>query len=508
MKRSAAYIFIDICILLAASVIALWLKPTAIIIYMKQYFQPFLLFIGIWLLISTLYKKYAKLSEQSYQDIFKNIITSNFMFLGVAALLMYLTRDTYFSRLIFFSTVGLATLFELTVWSALYFLVVTKSRDIPEDSFHTLHTAKTKRSKKHITGVTKDEFSYALINMKNAIVKEASENVYQLLSKHIDELNPKTLVLSTTTLSNIEYQPDQFFQQIINLKRINDIRFINKFFEAVNTKIPQNGIFISCVETKELRKRRIFKKYPPIINSFYYTFDFILKRVFPKFPYTKQIYFFLTRGENRVISKAETFGRLYSCGFELIDDIHINGLLYIVARKIKKPAYDMKPTYGPFITLRRLGKNGKAIKVYKLRTMHPYAEYLQDYIYQRYNLTEGGKFKNDFRVTSAGRIFRKFWIDELPMVFNLLKGDIKIVGVRPLSQHYFSLYTPELQEKRLKHKPGFIPPFYVDLPKTLEEIMASEMKYLNAYEKHPFSTDIKYFFAAFKNVLFKKARSK
>ena len=40
---------------------------------------------------------------------------------------------------------------------------------------------------------------------------------------------------------------------------------------------------------------------------------------------------------------------------------------------------------------------------------------------------------------------------------------MKIVGVRPLSEHYFSLYDKDLQEKRIKVKPGFIPPFYVDL---------------------------------------------
>ena len=59
----------------------------------------------------------------------------------------------------------------------------------------------------------------------------------------------------------------------------------------------------------------------------------------------------------------------------------------------------------------------------------------------------------------------------------------------------------------MKTKPGLIPPFYADMPKTLEEIMASEMRYLEAYEKHPFRTDIRYFFKAMWNILFKGARS-
>ena len=139
--------------------------------------------------------------------------------------------------------------------------------------------------------------------------------------------------------------------------------------------------------------------------------------------------------------------------------------------------------------------------------MYPFAEYLQEYIYEQNKLAEGGKFAEDFRITAWGRLLRKFWLDELPMLINLLKGDIKIVGVRPLSRHYFSLYSNELQHKRSFTKPGLLPPFYVDLPKTLEEIIDSELRYLNAYEKSPILTDIRYFFMAFYTIVVRRARS-
>lgn len=239
-----------------------------------------------------------------------------------------------------------------------------------------------------------------------------------------------------------------------------------------------------------------------------YSIDFIIKRVFPKFILTKKIYFFLTRGENRVISRAEVLGRLYSCGFDIVAERFIGRLYFFVVKKNKMPAYDMNPTYGPFVKLKRIGMGGKMIKVYKLRTMHPYAEYLQDYVYQNNDLEEGGKFKNDFRISSAGKILRMFWLDELPMLVNFFKGDLKLFGIRPLSKQYFDLYSEELKEKRIKFKPGLIPPFYADMPKTLEEIQESEMRYLNAYEKHPFKTDFVYFWKAFYNIIFKKVRSK
>jgi lipopolysaccharide/colanic/teichoic acid biosynthesis glycosyltransferase len=94
------------------------------------------------------------------------------------------------------------------------------------------------------------------------------------------------------------------------------------------------------------------------------------------------------------------------------------------------------------------------------------------------------------------------------MLFNLLRGDLKLVGVRPLSRHYFSLYPEEFRKKRIKFKPGLIPPFYADLPSSLDEIIASEARYLDACEKSPFKTDFIYFWKSFRNILFCKARSK
>jgi lipopolysaccharide/colanic/teichoic acid biosynthesis glycosyltransferase len=84
---------------------------------------------------------------------------------------------------------------------------------------------------------------------------------------------------------------------------------------------------------------------------------------------------------------------------------------------------------------------------------------------------------------------------------------MKLVGVRPLSKHYFELYSKKLQERRIKYKPGLIPPFYADLPSDLDAIQASENKYLDSYDKHPFRTDFRYFFKSVFNILFKHVRS-
>lgn len=294
---------------------------------------------------------------------------------------------------------------------------------------------------------------------------------------------------------------------VVNYHQINNIQRINKFFEQANRNLEVGQYFVICMETKDSRRTRILNRYPRFISRPYYAMDFVLKRVFPKWKPTKKIYFYLTKGKNRVLSLTEGMGRLYSCGFDVINYSRFGYKTYIIAQKTGKPVYDMEPTYGALVRLSRIGEGGKKIDVYKMRTMHPYSEYLQDFAFRKNSLQEGGKIKDDFRVTGWGRIFRKLWIDELPMLINWLKGEMKIVGVRPLSSHYFSLYPEDVQNLRTKVKPGLVPPFYADMPDTLDEIIESERRYIESYLKKPIRTDIRYFFKAFYNIFVKQARS-
>ena len=117
------------------------------------------------------------------------------------------------------------------------------------------------------------------------------------------------------------------------------------------------------------------------------------------------------------------------------------------------------------------------------------------------------KSENDWRITSWGRIMRKYWLDELPMLLNWLKRDVKLVGIRPLSRAMFDTYPKELQDKRTLCKPGLIPPFYIDHPQTFEELCESENKYLDEYLRHPVWTDTKYFFMTIWSILFKRVHS-
>jgi lipopolysaccharide/colanic/teichoic acid biosynthesis glycosyltransferase len=476
-----------------------------------RYLYSFFLFLIIWILAALSSNKYSSVKEKSslVKSLTKILLSSGIV-LGVISTLMYLFRIDFYSRFVVFGTILFATLTEVIVCTLFYWIeTASKAEPIEPDKPHLFKTQRLLitrliHDKKDSKNLLSDE---ALQKRQASILSEISHEAFDFIFKYVPLDSYKTYILSTTSHLNIDLLSFNIIDSVVNLKRVNDIRYINKFFESVNEKLPVGGVLVDYFETKNQRKARILLKFPVIINYIFYTFDFLIKRVFPKFKLTKGIYFFLTRGQNRVLTKAETFGRLYSCGFEIIDELETDGHLFFIAVKTKKPFFPEKPTYGPFIQLERVGRNGKIIKVYKLRTMHPYSEFLQEYVYKKEGLQEGGKFKADFRVSNLGKFFRMLWLDELPMLINFLKGDLKIVGVRPLSKHYFNLYDEKFQERRKRYKPGLIPPFYVDNPKTLEEIIASETRYFDAYDKHPFITDFKYFFKALYNIIFKHYRS-
>lgn len=343
--------------------------------------------------------------------------------------------------------------------------------------------------------------------MKKNIIDKCGQEASDFLAKFVDLDSAETLVISTTNTFNI-INHDSPVKAIINLSRSNDIRFLNKYFECVNEKLNQGNVFICCLETFTARRKRKKIGRIPGLRSVYFFFEFIFMRVFPKLPLLKKIYFFITRGRNRLLSKAELLGRLASCGFEIIDYDSFRGLMYVAAKKDRKPAFNMNPSYGPLYKMPRIGKNGKIIKVYKFRTMHPYAEYLQDYILRVHGYSETGKPANDFRLTPWGKFLRRYWLDELPQLINILKGDLKIVGVRPISARYFEDIPEDLQKLRLSQKPGCIPPYVsLDRKSNVQAVLQAEREYLTEKINHPYTTDTKYFFRAVYNIIVKKKRS-
>jgi hypothetical protein len=272
--------------------------------------------------------------------------------------------------------------------------------------------------------------------------------------------------------------------------------------------MPDAGFFIGCVEpVKNLKARKKENFKWSFLFSTYWALIFVFHRIMPKVKYFQKIYFFLTRGKYRYLTMGETLGRVVSCGFEIIEYKEIEGLLYFAVMKTSDPVANMKPSFGPLFPMDRLGKNGQMIKVYKLRTMHPFSEFLQEYITKLNGYNETGKPANDFRVASWGRFYRKYWLDEVPQILNVFKGELNIVGVRPLSRSRFNELPEDIQQLRIRFKPGCIPPYVALLMPDAQGNIEAERIYLSEKLKRPFLTDVKYLFLALYNIFTGKIKS-
>jgi lipopolysaccharide/colanic/teichoic acid biosynthesis glycosyltransferase len=152
-----------------------------------------------------------------------------------------------------------------------------------------------------------------------------------------------------------------------------------------------------------------------------------------------------------------------------------------------------------------LGKNGKPIKVYKFRTMVP----LEKQIVSLNELEHDGHGKPiyDPRITKTGRFLRKYWIDETPQFYNLLKGDLKIVGIRPMTEKDWELYPARLKEKALEEKPGLGGFQYAeDKPENFSAHLENMEKYLFC-DGSRLKRDMKYLGKIAYKILFKGTRS-
>lgn len=130
--------------------------------------------------------------------------------------------------------------------------------------------------------------------------------------------------------------------------------------------------------------------------------------------------------------------RLFDILFSLIGLVILSPVFLIIYILIR-----VESKGGGFYSQERVGKNGTTFKLLKFRSMRTGAD-------KQGLITVGG---HDSRITRMGYIIRKYKIDELPQLLNVLKGDMSLVGPRPEVRKYVDMYTDE-QRCVLSIKPG------------------------------------------------------
>ena len=131
------------------------------------------------------------------------------------------------------------------------------------------------------------------------------------------------------------------------------------------------------------------------------------------------------------------FKRFFDLWISLIVLICISPILLVVTTWL----HFANKGAGAFFTQDRPGKNGKIFKVIKFKTMTDERD------------DDGKLLPDEKRLTKVGRLVRSFSIDELPQLINVFKGDMALIGPRPLLVQYLSLYTKE-QARRHEVRPG------------------------------------------------------
>lgn len=169
--------------------------------------------------------------------------------------------------------------------------------------------------------------------------------------------------------------------------------------------------------------------------------------------------------------------------------ILLSPLLIIVALAIKIE----DPKGSIFFSQQRCGKDNKLFPMYKFRSMVSNAEELLEELME-HNEMDGPvfKIKDDPRITRVGKFIRKTSIDELPQLFNILRGDMSIVGPRPAIPHEVAEYS-DYHKQRLLVKPGLTCIWQVSGRNSIgfEEWMDMDLEYI---EKRNLWMDIKLIF--------------
>ena len=421
------------------------------------------------------------------------------------------------------------------LWTGFVFFVfadalvsVPRNRDIPFkisiDDFTSYNTKDTTNNRSNDSGyVNKDKSPIGSQAIMEQIRSDLDKPITEFIEYNLPHLNRATggvRVLDDIINTKDVRNTSDSLGIIIGRTRINDVHRLNHFMKFCTEHISMGGYLILRYMPLEnvIKKMRI--RYAGFIYWMAFISHFIWYRAIPKIPWLDRAYFFpklswlddihlsLVKKRNRSLSKAEVWGRLSFWGMRVLAESKGDDELFIIAQRITLPVRNKIPSFYPIVALEKVGLEGKIIRTHKIRTMFPFSEFLQARIFEEHGLAATGKFANDFRLTDYGKFLRKYWLDELPQIFDWLRGDIKLVGMRATSRHFLSLYPKNFLKLYIQIKPGLIPPIFNESTNGFEQIVEVEFTYLQRYWDKPFITDIRYLIQTFEDIVVKGVRSR
>ena len=218
--------------------------------------------------------------------------------------------------------------------------------------------------------------------------------------------------------------------------------------------------------------------------------------------YTNDIIVLPNKGTGEILKEINVYKyikRIIDILLSSIGLIVLSPVFLVIALLIKKESN------GPvFFKHKRIGKNGKEIEIYKFRSMVPNAEELMKKFTpeQMKEFKENFKLEDDPRITKIGKFLRKTSLDELPQLINILKGELSIIGPRPIVKEELEKYRNN-KEKFLSVTPGLTGYWAANgrSNTTYEQRMEMELYYIDNIS---FKMDMKVFFKTIESVIKKE----
>ncbi|MFH8038721.1 MAG: exopolysaccharide biosynthesis polyprenyl glycosylphosphotransferase [Candidatus Aenigmatarchaeota archaeon] len=345
----------------------------------KYYLLTYVLIALFWVIVAINLSKGVELPTLSYRLVLLNILKR--------ALLMFL----YISCINFIAKLNLSRIFIfvfISAYIAIAFVENVILARIERFSFkNTIYhpvVIGTEKAIEKIKGNINKLWGNVGVNIKTIEIKENQQDSLERAIENLCEHIKNSIVDEVVILANFK-NPDGFMKKIIEICKVSG-RKLKILYE--------DQLGFEDAKVMVIDKNLIFEFKPFVISHSYK----ILKRLL-----------------DIVIS--------------LVALVITAPLFLLIAILIKIDSPD-----GPvFFVQERVGLNGRRFKLIKFRTMIPNADKMKDQL-MKYNEMDGPVFKitNDPRITRVGKILRRLNLDELPQLINVLKGEMSLVGPRPL----------------------------------------------------------------------------
>jgi hypothetical protein len=296
----------------------------SLLFYAYNYFRPeflskdillLIILFPVWFFSSFFVHQYSPINKNNFWDYFYLLFKSGIIFISLVAFSTFMLKYDFDFSLMPFIVSIVYSIGSITLFTILFLIQTPETTDEVKTKLlrATLEIESEivdrieKKSEKYFIP-NGNPFNPYLEEQLGSIYLRHYQPVFKFIEDSLDltsfDIRRAVMIRSADTY-NVEVLPNYSYEFYLNLHELNDLRRINNYLIEINRRLVDGGVFVGRIEPLNLRFKRYNNKYPYYLARFFYFFDFIWKRVFPKMPFIRKIYFAVSKGKNRTISLAE-----------------------------------------------------------------------------------------------------------------------------------------------------------------------------------------------------------